>query len=62
MPLLFIAGGRDFQTAVAPQRTLAARVRNGRVLIYPNAGHFMFADEPARFARDVATFVAKVSR
>lgn len=61
MPLMFIAGGRDFQTAIAPQRALAAKVRSGRVLVYPNAGHFMFADEPERFARDVAAFVTRVS-
>jgi proline iminopeptidase len=62
MPLLFIVGGKDFQTAIAPQRTLANKIRDGRVLVYPNAGHFMFADEPVRFAADVAAFVAKVSR
>ena len=62
MPLLFIVGGKDFQTAIAPQRTLANKVRDGRVLVYPNAGHFMFADEPVRFAADVAALVAKVSR
>lgn len=60
-PLLFIAGGRDFQTAIAPQRALAAKVRDGRVIVYPEAGHFMFADEPERFARDVAKFVERVS-
>ncbi len=62
MPLLFIAGGRDFQTALQPQRDLAAKVRDGRVIVYPNAGHFMFADESDRFARDVAAFVDRVSR
>lgn len=62
MPLLFIAGGRDFQTAIPPQRALAAKVRDGRVIVYPDAGHFMFADEPERFAKDVASFVERVSR
>ena len=62
MPLLFIAGGRDFQTALAPQRALAAKVRDGRVIVYPGAGHFMFAEQPERFARDVAAFVDRVSR
>ena len=62
MPLLFIAGGRDFQTAIGPQRALARKVRDGRVLVYPNAGHFMFADEPERFARNVAEFVGRLSR
>jgi proline iminopeptidase len=62
MPVLFIAGGRDFQTAIPPQRALAAKLRDGRVVVYPSAGHFMFAEEPERFARDVAEFVARVSR
>lgn len=62
MPLLFIAGERDFQTALPPQRALASKVRDGRVLVYPNAGHFMFADQPERFARDVSAFVDRVSR
>lgn len=62
MPLLFIAGGKDFQTAIAPQRVLAAKVRSGAVLVYPQAGHFMFADDPARFARDVGRFVSRLSR
>jgi proline iminopeptidase len=62
MPLLFIAGAKDFQTVLAPQRALAAKVKDGRVLVYPNAGHFMFADEPERFARDVEAFVGRVSR
>ncbi|HWU74166.1 MAG TPA: alpha/beta hydrolase [Sphingomonas sp.] len=60
MPLLFIAGGRDFQTAIPPQRALAAKVRDGRVIVYRNAGHFMFADEPDRFARDVSAFVNRL--
>jgi proline iminopeptidase len=60
MPLLFIAGGKDFQTAIAPQRALATNVRDGKVIVYPNAGHFMFADEPERFAADVARFVSRL--
>ena len=62
MPLLFIAGGRDLQTPLGPQRELAGRVRDGRVRVYRNAGHFMFAEEPERFAADVAAFVRRVSR
>jgi proline iminopeptidase len=62
MPLLFIAGGKDFQTTIPPQRALAAKVRAGRVIVYPNAGHFVFAEEPDRFAADVTAFVQRVSR
>ena len=61
MPVLFIAGGRDFQTALAPQRALAAKLKEGRVIVYPHAGHFMFADEPERFARDVSAFVSRAT-
>lgn len=62
MPVLFIAGGKDFQTAIPPQRAIARKVRDGRVIVYPSAGHFMFADQPERFANDVAAFVRRVSR
>lgn len=62
MPVLFIAGGRDFQTSIAPQRALAARLNEGRVIVYRDAGHFMFADEPERFARDVSAFVLRSTR
>lgn len=62
MPILFIAGGRDYQTTLGPQHALARKVRDGRVIVYPRAGHFMFADDPQRFAADVSAFVAKVSR
>ncbi|MGE5562944.1 MAG: alpha/beta fold hydrolase [Bacillota bacterium] len=62
MPLLFLAGGSDLHTALAPQRALAAKVRDGRVVIVPGAGHFAFADQPERFALEVASFVRRVSR
>lgn len=57
MPVLIIAGGRDHQANVEPQRAFAARLPNGRILEYPDAGHFMFVEEPDRFARDVTAFL-----
>ena len=57
MPVLVIAGGKDFQAVAEPQRALAARVRRGRYLEYAESGHFMFVEEPARFARDVTAFI-----
>lgn len=62
MPLLFLQGGRDYQTAVAPQRALARKVRDGRVVIVQGAGHFAFADRPVAFATEVEVFVRRVSR
>ena len=58
-PTLVIAGGRDFQAVEAPQRDLAKALPHGRFLLYPNDGHFMFVEEPRRFATDVAAFLGR---
>lgn len=62
MPLLFLPGSRDVHTALEPQQALARKVRNGRVVMIPGGGHFAFADQPERFALEVAAFVRRVSR
>ncbi|MDP8912819.1 MAG: alpha/beta hydrolase [Pseudomonadota bacterium] len=62
MPVLVIAGGKDFQAVAEPQRQLASDVPNGRFLTYPDAGHFMWADAPERFATDLTEFLAKAVR
>ena len=62
MPVLVIAGGKDFQAVAEPQRQLASDVPSGRFLAYPDAGHFMWADAPERFAGDVTEFLAKGTR
>ena len=57
MPVLVIAGARDYQVGLEPQRELARQVRNGRLLVYESSGHYPNLDEPARFARDVIVFL-----
>jgi proline iminopeptidase len=57
MPVLAIAGGSDFQAAVEPVRSLIARVPGARLLEYENRGHFMFVEDPQRFATDVSQFL-----
>jgi proline iminopeptidase len=56
-PVLMIAGGRDYQAAIEPQRALAQALPHARLLEYPASGHFMFAEDPARFARDATDFL-----
>jgi len=56
-PTLVIAGGHDFQAVEAPQRDLAKALPRGRFLLYPEDGHFMFVEEPQRFAKDVIAFL-----
>jgi len=56
-PTLIIAGGRDLQAVEAPQRDLARALPHSRLLVYPGDGHFMFVEEPQRFAKDVTAFL-----
>ncbi|HEX6587392.1 MAG TPA: alpha/beta hydrolase [Longimicrobiales bacterium] len=56
MPVLVIAGERDYQIGIGPQRALAHALPDGRLLVYEGAGHFMYVDQPERFARDVVGF------
>jgi proline iminopeptidase len=58
-PVLVIAGGRDFQSSIEPQRDLVTALPNGRLLEYPESGHFMFVEDPQRFARDVSRFIRR---
>lgn len=57
MPVLDIAGGKDFQAVVEPQSALVGDLPNARLLVYPDNGHFMFVEDPERFARDVSAFL-----
>ncbi|MBA4804108.1 MAG: alpha/beta hydrolase [Brevundimonas sp.] len=57
MPVLVIAGGADFQTVVEPQRALVRAAPDARIIEYAGRGHFMFVEEPERFAADVAAFL-----
>jgi proline iminopeptidase len=56
-PVLVIAGTRDLQAVAEPQRALVQSVQKGRMLEYDGAGHFMWVEQPERFARDVSTFL-----
>jgi proline iminopeptidase len=56
-PVLVIAGGRDYQAAIEPQRDLVKDLPRARLVEYPRNGHFMFVEDPRRFARDVKAFL-----
>jgi proline iminopeptidase len=55
-----ITGGQDYQTAVQPQRELVASLPRGQLVEYRKSGHFMFVEDPKRFARDVTAFLRRV--
>jgi proline iminopeptidase len=58
MPVLVIAGQEDHQTVIEPVRPFVAAVPDGRLLEYEGKGHFMFVEDPKRFAADVLAFLA----
>ena len=61
-PVLVISGGRDHAAGPRTQRVLAERLRRGRLLVYPELGHWMFIDAPQGFARDVSEFLREALR
>jgi len=57
MPVLVIAGRHDGAAQPAGLRELARRLPNARFVEYERSGHFVYLDEPERFARDLADFI-----
>lgn len=57
MPVLVLAGRCDSAIGLDPQRALAGMLANARFEEYERGGHFLYLDEPERFARDVTAFL-----
>ena len=57
MPVLVIAGERDGAARPDGLRVLAERLPDSQFVEYPRAGHFVYVEEPDRFARDVTDFL-----
>lgn len=57
MPVLLIAGKHDGAAGPAGLRELARRLPNARFVEYEHSGHFVYLDEPDRFASEIAAFV-----
>lgn len=57
MPTLVIAGRFDGAALPDGLRELARVLPNARFVEYERSGHFVYLDEPDRFAREVSTFI-----
>jgi proline iminopeptidase len=57
LPVLVLAGRHDSAIGLTQQRALVEALPNARLLEYERAGHFLFLDEPERYARDVIAFL-----
>jgi non-heme chloroperoxidase len=55
-PALIVWGDRD-EIVRREQETLAAEIRNSRLVVYQGAGHGAHWEQPERFASDLASFV-----
>ena len=58
MPVLVIAGRHDGVSQPAGLRALADRLPHARFVEFDRSGHFVYLDEPERFAREVSGFIA----
>lgn len=56
VPLLVTVGGKDGSTPEKDGRDLVAKVPGARVSVYPDCGHSPFAEEPARYTKELAEF------
>lgn len=59
MPVMVIAGGRDLQAAIEPQRAFVRQLPRGLLSEWSEAGHFMFAEDPQRFEKEVSAFLLR---
>jgi proline iminopeptidase len=57
MPVLLIAGRHDGTARPEGLRELADRLPAATFTIYEDSGHFVYLDEPERFARNVVEFL-----
>lgn len=57
MPVLVIAGRFDGAAVPAGLRELARSLPNARFVEYERSGHFVYLDEPDRFAKEVSAFI-----
>ena len=57
MPVFVIAGRHDGAAASEGLRDLTRLLPAGRYVEYDQSGHFVYLDEPERFARDVTAFL-----
>jgi pimeloyl-ACP methyl ester carboxylesterase len=59
-PTLLVWGDADPLVGLEMQKALAQRMRGAELLTYHGIGHTPRWEDPARFARDVAAFVARI--
>jgi pimeloyl-ACP methyl ester carboxylesterase len=57
-PTLVVTGEDDFITGPVNAREIAERIAGAELVLLPDCGHFVFVEQPRRFAAAVAGFLA----
>ena len=57
-PTLVITGEDDFITGPVNSREIAAEIDGAELVLIADCGHFLFVEQPARFAEAVAAFAS----
>jgi non-heme chloroperoxidase len=60
-PTLIVSGDRDAIHPRSEQAALAAAIPDARLVVYPDAGHALHWEEPARFAADLVAFTERLT-
>lgn len=56
-PTLIVWGDQDVFLPRSDQEALAAKIAGSRLLVYPDAGHVFYWEEPDRVASDLVAFI-----
>lgn len=58
-PTLILWGDQDREVGQAAMQTMQAQIPGARLVVFPGAGHFPFADRPAEFADHLQAFLGQ---
>jgi non-heme chloroperoxidase len=61
VPIVLLAGDKDFSQPAAVLTAVAAKLAHGRLVLVPDAGHATFIDAPAAFERELRQFAASAA-
>ncbi len=61
-PTIVVWGDQDTIISKSEQETIASIIPNARLLVYPNAGHVFYCEEPVRLASDLFTFINSLDK
>jgi non-heme chloroperoxidase len=61
-PTLIVWGDKDRISPRSDQETLLNSIPNSRLVVYPNAGHVLYWEEPASVASDIVAFIENLDR